>query len=372
MGNGGHHAALEDTAVAPAPTTVQTLRRCAVSAAVTVAIFGFALPHLVDYGDAWRAFTSMSGGELTVVLVAGLWNLFTYWPVLVLSLPGLRLTEAAVVNQASTAVANTVPAGGVVALGVTYRFLRAWGFTSHGIANQVVATGAWNTLVKLTLPVGALIAMAATGELGDASPGVAAIGVGALVALGLTTGWALADERTTRRLGGWIDAVLQRGPLRGHRSPGGSARWLVTTRRELLALIHRRGVPMTVATLMSHLSLYLVLLASVRGAGVPDDELSWAKLLAGFAFVRLLSALPVTPGGLGIVEFGYVAYFTAGSEHLTADVTAAVLLFRAVTFALPVALGAVAWLVFSTRSSWRRPPGSRAESVSHRLDGAMS
>lgn len=371
MGNEGHHTAFEGTALAPAPTTAQTLRRCAISAAVTLAIFVFALPHLVDYGDAWRAFTAMSGGELTVVLVAGLWNLFTYWPVLVLSLPGLRLTEAAVVNQASTAVANTVPAGGVVALGVTYRFLRAWGFTSHGIANQVVATGAWNTLVKLTLPVVALIAMATTGELGDASAGVAAIGIGALVALGLATGGALADESTTRRLGRWIDAVLRRAPLRGHRSPDSSARWLVTTRRELLTLIHRRGVAMTVATLVSHLSLYLVLLASVRGAGVPDDELSWAKLLAGFAFVRLLAALPVTPGGLGVVELGYVAYFTAGAAHLTADITAAVLLFRAVTFALPVVLGMVAWLVFATRSSWRRPSGSRAGTVGHRLDGAM-
>jgi uncharacterized membrane protein YbhN (UPF0104 family) len=32
----------------------------------------------------------------------------------------------------------------------------------------------------------------------------------------------------------------------------------------------------------------------------------WQTSLAAFAFVRLLTALPITPGGLGITELGLV------------------------------------------------------------------
>jgi uncharacterized protein (TIRG00374 family) len=141
--------------------------------------------------------------------------------------------------------------------------------------------------------------------------------------------------------------------------------WLLRARKELIALVRRRGAAMTVASLVSHLSLYAVLLTAIRCVGVSQDQLGWEKVLAGFAFVRLLSALPVTPGGFGVVELGYVAYLTAGANHLSADVTAAVLLFRAITFLFPVVLGAVAWAVFTTQTSWRRPPDTRGALTGH-------
>ena len=80
-----------------------------------------------------------------------------------------------------------------------------------------------------------------------------------------------------------------------------ASRWLLQTRRELMALVRRRGAAMTIVTAASHLSLYLVLLTALRCVGVSEDQLSWEKVLAGFALVRLLSALPITPGGVGVV-----------------------------------------------------------------------
>jgi uncharacterized protein (TIRG00374 family) len=302
----------------------------------------------------------MTRYELAAVLAAGLWNLMTYWPVLMISLPGLRLGEAAVVNQASTAVSNAVPAGGAVALGVTYRVLRTWGFTSRSIANLVVATSVWNNMVKLGLPVIVVATMVFTGALRESTSELAAVGLLALIVSGLVAARLLAHEEAARRVGSWIDSAIAR-VRRSRARPGGTdvTGWLLRTRIELIALVRRRGAAMTAVSLVSHLSLYLVLLTAIRAIGVSDDQLDWEKILAGFAFVRLLSALPVTPGGFGVVEFGYVAYLTAGAEHLSADVTAAVLLFRAITFVFPVALGGVAWAVFTTRTSWRRPSDSR-------------
>jgi uncharacterized protein (TIRG00374 family) len=279
-----------------------------------------------------------------------------------ISLPGLRLGEAAVVNQASTAVSNTVPAGGAVALGVTYRMLRAWGFTSHSIANHVLASGVWNNMVKLGLPVLVVTAMVLTGALRESTLELAVLGLVVLAVTAMVATRVLADERAARRFGQWVDSIVVRVQRRrGRAGHSDVAGWLLRTRRELIALLHRRGAAMTLATVVSHLSLYAVLLTSIRCVGIPDDQLDWEKVLAGFALVRLLSALPVTPGGFGVVEFGYVAYLSAGADDLAAEVTAAVLLFRAITFLFPVALGAVAWAVYTARTSWRRPPDTRGE-----------
>jgi putative heme transporter len=41
--------------------------------------------------------------------------------------------------------------------------------------------------------------------------------------------------------------------------------------------------PITLATLVSHLSIYLVLLVALRHVGVSDAEVSWVQVLAWFA-----------------------------------------------------------------------------------------
>jgi hypothetical protein len=97
--------------------------------------------------------------------------------------------------------------------------------------------------------------------------------------------------------------------------------------------------------------LWLVLLAALRGIGLSQAQVPWQTCLAAFAFVRLLTVLPITPGGLGITELGLIATLAAGAGHrATAQVTAAVLLYRAVTYLPPIPLGAIACLV------WRHAP----------------
>jgi uncharacterized membrane protein YbhN (UPF0104 family) len=58
--------------------------------------------------------------------------------------------------------------------------------------------------------------------------------------------------------------------------------------------------------------LWLVLLACLRGSGLSQAQVPWQTSLAAFAFVRLLTVLPVTPGGLGITELGLIATLAAG------------------------------------------------------------
>ena len=72
-----------------------------------------------------------------------------------------------------------------------------------------------------------------------------------------------------------------------------------------------------------------MLLACLRGTGLSQAQVPWQTSLAAFAFVRLLTALPITPGGLGITELGLVRILAASAgPQAGAQVTAAVLLYR--------------------------------------------
>ena len=87
-------------------------------------------------------------------------------------------------------------------------------------------------------------------------------------------------------------------------------------RAQAITLLRDRWHWLTVTTLTSHLSLFLVLLLALRHVGVSEAEVSWVEALAAFALVRLLSAFPVTPGGLGVVELGLAAALVlAGGEE---------------------------------------------------------
>ena len=126
-------------------------------------------------------------------------------------------------------------------------------------------------------------------------------------------------------------------------------------------------------TVASHLTLWLVLLACLRADGLSQAQVSWQASLAAFAFVRLLSVVPITPGGLGVVEVGLTAPLAAGLGPAgAAKVAAAVLLFRSVTYLLPIPLGAAAYLAWRHVHRRRHPLRGRTGvpvpgSASHQL-----
>jgi putative heme transporter len=104
-------------------------------------------------------------------------------------------------------------------------------------------------------------------------------------------------------------------------------------------------------------SLFLVLLLALRAVGVSQSQASWIEALAVFAFARLLTAIPLTPGGLGIIEVALISGLAAAGGA-RADVAAAVLVFRALTYVLPIPVGVLTYVFWKRNKSWRREPGT--------------
>jgi len=347
---------------APGAPTWRRVVQGVVSLGIVVGIFVGVMPRIADYGDVWATVRLLTWREATVLAVIALCNLATYWFVLVAALPGLRLTEAAVVNQASTAVANTLPGGGAVGVAVTVAMLTSWGFTVTDIARSSVVTGIWNNFVKLGMPVAALALLAVEGGVTLARVAAAAVGVAALAAAIVGFGLVMRREGAARRIGAAIGTVVNWVRRMVRRPPqGGWGERAARLRRDTAGFVRNRWVALTTASVVSHVSLYLVLLAALRHVGVGEPDLSSIQVLAAFAFVRLISALPVTPGGVGVVELGYTAALTIGLEAAArAQVVAAVLLFRAITYVVPIPLGAASYVVWRRNRSWRLSREQRA------------
>jgi putative heme transporter len=325
-----------------------------VSIATILAVFGFLLPRVAKYGDVWNTVRSLTGAEIALLTAVALWNLVSYWPLLMAVLPGLRLREAAVSNLASTAVANTVPGGAALGIGVTVAMLRSWGFDTPAIALGAVLSGVWNNFWKLGLPVVALGLLGLTGAAQPALGAAAAIGVATLVVSVAVFVMIVRSDALAARLGGVADAIVRRvrGSKRGRRTT--FRKRAVEFRERVEAVIRARWIAISVATAVSHISLYLVLLVALRVVGVGEHDVSAIEVLAAFAFVRLLSAIPITPGGVGVAELGLtvaLAHGLPGAMH--GRVAAAVLLFRALTWFVPIPLGIGCYAFWRTNTSWR-------------------
>jgi len=337
-------------------STTKRVVQALVSLVLVVGIFAYAIPRIADYNDVWRTISSLTPIELWSLVAATVFNLFTYWLANMAALPGLRLGQAAVVTQTTTSVANTIPAGGAVAVCLTYQILGSWGFTPSAISLYVLVTGVWNVFLKLGLPILALGMLAITGDLTRGLVVAAIIGVVVLLVAVTLFGLVLWKKAFARRIGdglgravSWVLRLMRRPSISGW---GEAA---VRFRKQTIVLVARRWPWLTFTTVLSHLALYFVLLLSLRHVGVSEQEVSWAQVLAVFAFGRLIAALPITPGGLGVIELGYIGgLVAAGGDE--AQVVAAVLLFRVLTYGLQIPIGGFTYLIWRAKRDWRSAP----------------
>jgi putative heme transporter len=328
------------------------------SVALVVGVFAWFLPQFTSLSDVWTSVRDMSWAEIGLLVLAAVWNLATYQFVMVATTPGMTLRHATVSTETTTAVSNTVLGGAAISLGLTYAMNTSWGFSRSRTSVSLLVAGLWNNFVKLGLPVVALVLLAFSGSptTGRLIAGLA--GVAALVAVVVLLGMLLRSAAAAARIGNGAariaTALLRpfgRGPVAGW------DRATTKFRERTVLLLRARWHWITLATVVSHLSLFAVLLLALRFIGVGADEVSMAEALAVFAFARLLTAIPFTPGGLGVIELALITGLAAAGGP-RASVAAAVLTFRALTYVLPIPIGLATYVFWQRNRSWRREPNS--------------
>ena len=328
------------------------------SLALVAGVFVWFLPQFTSLTEVCTSVQDMTWLELAVLVLAAAWNLATYQFVMVSTTPGLRLRQAFVSTQTTTAVSNTVVGGAAISLGLTYAMNTSWGFSRSRTSVALLVSGLWNNFAKLGLPVLALalLALSAPPSAGRITAGLA--GLAALVVAVVLLGALLRSQEGAERIGttaARIASALRRpfgrGPVTGW------DRATTKFRARTALLLKARWHWITLATVVSHLSLFLVLLLALRFVGVDAGQVSTVEALAVFAFARLLTAVPFTPGGLGVIELALITGLAAAGGP-RALVAAAVLVYRTLTYVLPIPIGIGSYLFWRHNRSWRRDPNT--------------
>jgi uncharacterized protein (TIRG00374 family) len=330
------------------PRRVKASAGRVIAIALVIAVFAFVLPRVADYGQVWDVMSGIGPGGVGELLAIAIVNLATFGPPWMAALPGLSFTHSLVLSQASTAAASVLPGGDAVGIAISYSMLRRWGFTVEQVTVGSAATTVWNMFANVMFAVAAVGLLAVGGESHALLTTAAVIGTAA-VAVGIALfAVALHDDGNARLLGGLGERLWNRLARLLRRTPaGGWDERLVDFRREAIGLLRRRWLPLTAATLAGHLTVFGVLLVSLRAIGVPSAEVSVAEVFAAWALIRILTTIPITPGGIGVVELGLTgALVSFGGPR--AAVVAAVLLYRVLTYVPPIAIGGLCLLV------WRR------------------
>ena len=316
--------------------------------AVIVGVFVFILPRIADYRQVWDVVQTLSWWKILALLGATALNLATYPPPSMAALPGLRFRQAFVVTQASTASTYVAPGGAAPGIAVSYAMLRGWGFRGSAVTLAVAVIGVWNQLVIFGFPVVALALLTITGEKNPLLQTVALIGLGIFTAVVVGFAIGLKSESLAHRVGELAARLVSRLKRLFRRKPvtwGGDS--LARFRRDTIGLLRRRWHVLTAATLAGQLTVFVVLLVALRMLDVPSGEVSGIEAFAAWSIIRVLGSLPITPGGLGIVELGLTSLLV-GFGGGQAEVVAAVLVYRFLTIVPTLLLGLLAG------ATWKR------------------
>jgi uncharacterized protein (TIRG00374 family) len=348
---------IEDELRAKSP--VRRVAEIGISLVITVVIFVAIIPKYfnVEYRDVWTKLAAVNPAALVFIVAFWLFTMWNYAGVLTASLPGLQRMQAMVLNFSGSALANVVPFGGAAGVAATYAQGMSWGFDPASITLSIIVSGVWNVFAKLGMPIIMLTILVLTGR-SSQGLGVAAV-VGFAVLAVSVTGFALGfqSENIARSIGRAGEAA-QNGLRRLIRRDAkvGLADRVLEFRHRTVGLIRARGRQLTIWMVLFKVSQALLQLMCARAVGI---ELSWIEIFAVYTVGELLTTIPLTPSGLGVVEAGSADLLVRFGATTDAAL-AAVLLYRTFTYLFEIPLGGVGWLTWASKHGWRRPAGSMA------------
>ncbi len=325
------------------------VRRLALSAAAVAATSAAVVLVPRTVGATWAGvhatLGTLTAGDLGLLTILWLAGIAAHSFVLTASLPGLSNLRALTLNLTGSAVANVMPLGGAAGVGLNFAMARAWGFSPRSFRTFTAVSNLLSVLAKLVAGTAGIALVVAAGRSPDWPAAVLrSIAVAMVVVVPLVAAVVLS-EGFTRALGRGGDRVVAAAARVVRSGARTDLRTSLPGLRADTAVVVRERWGRLSGAMASYLALQGALLwTCLHLLGVTPGIV---VLVAALAVDRLLTMVPITPAGAGVVEAGTVAVLVAlGTDPVRA--TSAVLLYRAFTFLLEIPVGGAAiavWLV---------------------------
>lgn len=335
------------------PSRRTILARLGLLIGVMAVVFVLVLPRIVDYGAVAAALSTLTAGQLAVlVAVTGLAYVANAAPSWIM-VPGLSWPHAIGADLAGRAVVSTIP--GPTDVATRFVLYRQWSIPADTATAGLVFNAFFETLSDLVLPLIATIGVLVAGN--QPRPQVVLLAVVGIVILALAMVVLVTivrSEALAGRLGRALDAVARRlWPLVRRQPPSGIVEGIMRLRVRSHEMLSRRGALGFGAAVLARLAWFLVLEVALWSVGVTWDELPPSAVLTAMTAVALVALIPITPGAIGVSEIAYIGLLSAvAGDAMTAPITAAIMLFRTAQWFVPIPLGWIL-LVIMRGSQWR-------------------
>ncbi|MDJ0952318.1 MAG: lysylphosphatidylglycerol synthase transmembrane domain-containing protein [Acidimicrobiia bacterium] len=304
--------------------------------------------RLVSWSEVADAISGLDSGDWALLIAVSLARVAVEPLLLMASTPKLSWSRALPGFLAPAAAASVVP--GPSDLAARYAMFRSWGYSAAETSASVILVFLYSTFAKIALPVVAAAMFLFFGR-ANAELETVAIVAGSVLIAGILLIFLLIRSETTARRLGRAAAIAARRVASWFRikTPEDLAANLADRaahfRDRTQDVVRSRTHLAGAAAMLAQVGLFTILLASVRVVGVTADQLDWVSVFAAFAFVQLITSVPITPSGLGVAEAAYVTLLTAESNaDLAGPIAAAALIYRLFSWVLLVPLGGLSWL----------------------------
>jgi uncharacterized protein (TIRG00374 family) len=249
---------------------------------------------------------------------------------------------------AGNAITLIVPGGAAVGAAAQYRMLAASGQDTTSTVGGLAASSLLGVGGLLALPVFALPVILAGSYTNRGLVNAAILGAIAFVAFA-AFGAVLLTYDTPLRWAGLQAQRLRNRILRKRQPLEGLDRTLLAQRNEIRVALGRQWWQAVLLTAGRLAFDYLCLLAALRATGArPSPSL----VLVAYALAGVIAMIPITPGGLGIVEASLTGLLVLADVN-SSQAALATLAYRLASYWLPLFAGPVAYGLFKIR--YREP-----------------
>ncbi len=302
------------------------------------------LPALVRVISSWPRLLTLEPWWLLVAFVAEGASFFCAMALLRLVLRSKSWFAVVTAGLAGNSVTNTLPGGAPVGASVQYRMLAGSGIDTVQAASGLAVSSIIGVAALFSLPIFALPVIVGgptvssglvhAGELGG-------VGFVLIVAFGIIT---LTTDRTLIVLGNAIQWLLNKIPRYRSRATDLGARLLAE--RNMVRADLGKNWWKALLLIAGRIGLdYFSLLAILRATGTrPNPSL----VLLAYAATAVLTLLPITPGGLGIVEASLSGLLVLANVP-SGNAVVATLAFRLGSYWLPTIAGGVCYVLYRRR-----------------------